>query len=256
MYKNVIPPGGSASTSGSVRQGTITNKIKAIVYDLDGTLLDTESLSTEAIQAVVGAYGKTFTWDIKKKILGMRGEEWGRVVVDDLGLSDQIEPMMLVKQWERELEVVTPTVQLLPGAREIIQFFDSKGLPQAIATSSSALLVAHKRTHHEDHVFGRMRTIVTGDDPKVVRGKPAPDIYLEAAQRLGVAPEECLVFEDALTGVLSGKAAGMFVVAIPDPRLDAACFQAHAHQVLKSLDTFDPRSWGWVEDNITFSTIQ
>jgi predicted HAD superfamily phosphohydrolase YqeG len=62
MYKNVIPPGGNASTSGSVRQGTITNKIKAIVYDLDGTLLDTESLSTEAIQAVVGAYGKTFTW--------------------------------------------------------------------------------------------------------------------------------------------------------------------------------------------------
>ena len=65
-----------------------------------------------------------------------------------------------------------------------------------------------KRTHHERHLFEHIDVIVTGDDPAVKNGKPAPDIYLEAARRLGVDPAECLVFEDALSGVKSGKAAG------------------------------------------------
>lgn len=73
-------------------------------------------------------------------------------------------------------------------------------------------------------------------------GKPAPDIYLVAASRLGVNPSECLVFEDALTGVQAGKAAGMRVIAIPDPRLDLEAF-AIADQVVTSLCDFDPSQW-------------
>ena len=126
----------------------------------------------------------------------------------DLNLHGALAPMTLVKEWEQELERLSPQVQvmkkeppsfhtpssssfrhvvtppnptthpipsqLLPGAREIIDFFQSKGLPQGIATSSSSDLVTHKRQHHEAEVFARMDTVVTGDDPAV--GKKVPPL--------------------------------------------------------------------------------
>ncbi|CAN0224199.1 unnamed protein product, partial [Hapterophycus canaliculatus] len=79
---------------------------------------------------------------------------------------------------------------------------------------------------------------------QVVEGKPAPDIYLAAARRMGKKPHECLAFEDALSGVRSAKAAGMFVVAVPDPRLDKAPFlEAGADLLLGSLSEWDPSAW-------------
>lgn len=79
---------------------------------------------------------------------------------------------------------------------------------------------------------------------QVVEGKPAPDIYLAAARRIGVKPEQCLAFEDALSGVKSAKAAGMFVVAVPDPRLDRGPFlEAGADLLLGSLSEWDPSAW-------------
>ena len=95
-----------------------------------------------------------------------------------------------------------------------------------------------------DAIFQRIETIVTGDDPTVKRGKPAPDIYIEAARRLNVCPTECLVFEDAVAGAMAGKAAGCLVVAVPDPRMDASRFDGHANVVLKDMWAFDGRPYG------------
>lgn len=96
-------------------------------------------------------------------------------------------------------------------------------------------------------MFDRMAAIVAGDDPAVKNGKPAPDIYLEAAKRLNVDPKECLVFEDALSGVRSGKAAGCRVVAIPDCRFSAEekiQFEKEADVVLEDLWSFDGTAFG------------
>jgi beta-phosphoglucomutase-like phosphatase (HAD superfamily) len=93
----------------------------------------------------------------------------------------------------------------------------------AIATSSQMAAVESKRIRHED-MFSAMSVIVTGDDPAVRSGKPAPDIFLEAASRMGVDPKNCLVFEDSMTGVMSGKAAGCQVVAVPDSRCNKVAF--------------------------------
>lgn len=96
---------------------------------------------------------------------------------------------------------------------------------------------------HED-MFRHIKVIVTGDDSNVANGKPAPDIYVEAAKRLGFDPCECLVFEDAMSGVKSGKAAGCKVVAVPDPRMNKRIFEAEADIVLDDLTQFDGRHWG------------
>ena len=116
----------------------------------------------------------------------------------------------------------------------------------AIATSSRKEAVDKKATNHSD-MFRHISTIVAGDHPAVKSGKPAPDIYLEAARQLGVEPSECLVVEDALSGVRSGKAAGCTVVAVPDARFtedEKAIFATESDFVLESLWDFETTEIG------------
>lgn len=134
-------------------------------------------------------------------------------------------------------------MQACQGARELVEAAAKLGLPLAIVTSSRSNAVSKKRMHHED-IFRHMKAIVAGDDTAIKNGKPAPDMYLEAANRLGVDPSECLVFEDAISGVKSGKAAGCIVVAVPDPRMDKNIFENEADSVLENLMQFDGEPWG------------
>lgn len=129
------------------------------------------------------------------------------------------------------------------GASALVKALAAAGIPMAIATSSQQDAMEVKRMNNEN-IFSPMRAIVAGDDPAVRRGKPSPDIFLEAASRLGVEPSECLVFEDSMTGVLAGKAAGCQVVAIPDPRSDKVEFLETADCVLRSLEDFNGDSFG------------
>lgn len=120
----------------------------------------------------------------------------------------------------------------------------------ALATSSRASAVAQKSKNHQ-RMFEKLSVVVTGDDPAVLAGKPAPDIYLEAARRLGVAPQYCLVVEDALSGVQAGKRAGCVVVAVPDARFtesEKVVFLEWADVVLDDLCQFDVRILDGEED--------
>jgi beta-phosphoglucomutase-like phosphatase (HAD superfamily) len=116
-------------------------------------------------------------------------------------------------------------------------------LPMAIATSSRNSSVIQKRQKHS-HLFSYMKHIVTGDDPAVRYGKPNPDIFLEAARRLGVKPSNCLVFEDSIAGCQAGKSAGCYVVAVPDPRMGKSEFYGIVNEVIDSLDCFDGQKFG------------
>ncbi len=135
-----------------------------------------------------------------------------------------------------------PTAAALPGVERLTAHLAAHGVPMAIATSSSAAAVAAKRKGHAA-LFSRFNALVTAED--IRNGKPAPDVFVEAARRLGCAPADCLVFEDAESGLQSGLAAGAVVIAVPDVRLheDLAPF-GRAHEVLRSLHEFQPQRWG------------
>jgi len=193
-------------------------------------------------------------WELKSRILGMRGSEWSPIVIqyflthygvgDGTAGNEPLSPSKLWGQWETNLSTLCANVRAMKGAPELVEELRKNQVPMAIATSSQQDAVEVKRGGHENTIFGKMKVVVTGDDPAVRRGKPHPDIFLEAASRLGVPPTECLVFEDSMTGIMAGKAAGCQVVAVPDLRSDMVEFLEVADVVLRSLEEFDGKRFG------------
>ncbi len=215
-------------------------EISCIIYDMDGLLLDTEGIYTEVTQEIVAEYGKVFDWTIKKKIIGRRSIQAAQIIVESLDLP--ISPQDYLDSRKDVLLERFRDTQALPGAKELTTHFFKHGIPQALATSSSSPMYEAKYEKHKKW-FSQFKQIVRGDDPELKEGKPAPDIFLIAAKRLGVEPAECLVFEDAPSGMEAALAAGMSVVVVPDPNMDHSQYQ-NASQIISSLENFYPEYWG------------
>ena len=207
---------------------------------MDGLLLDTEGIYTEVTQQIVGEYGKVFDWSVKGKIIGRRAIQAAEIIVESLDLP--ITPQDYLDSRKNVLLEKFKDTAPLPGAKEMTTHFFDLGIPQALATSSSSPMFEAKFEKHKKW-FSQFTQIVRGDDPELKEGKPAPDIFLLAAKRLGIDPAECLVFEDAPTGTEAALAAGMSVVVVPDPNMDH-CHYKNASQIISSLKDFDPEYWG------------
>lgn len=240
------------------------------VFDLDGTLLDTEGISERAIDQAVAAHGARHSKALHKAILGRPSAEWTRMVIDALALHDAIAPLELARQWESNMHAMMAEVEVLPGALELLRELRARGVPLALATSSSSDAVAVKRQFHPE-LFAHFDVIVCGNDPAVARGKPEPDIFLLAAKRLyagrrsaaasdsDVATARFVVFEDSVLGVQAGKAAQMHTVAIPDPRIytdaeERAALYHHADDILTSLAQFQLAKHGWRDSKTSWAT--
>ena len=212
-----------------------------VIYDMDGLLLDTEPFYTLVTQQIAQRYGKNFDWSLKSKILGRRALESARMIVETLEL-----PLSAEEYLEQRNEILLDMFsdsQPLPGVMKLTRHLAEAGIPQAVATSSKREMLEAKIANHQEW-FSLFKTIVTGDDPEVKEGKPAPDIFLVAAKRVGADPKKCLAFEDAPTGTVAAHAAGMAVIAIPDENMDKKLYP-EASKILDSMEEFLPELWGF-----------
>ena len=190
---------------------------------------------------IAARYGKTFDWSIKSKIIGLKAEDSARICVTTMGIPLTVPEYLEARK--AKLEELFPKSEPLPGALHLTRWFAGLGVPQAVATSAERHHFNLKVSRHREW-YALFNCIVTGDDPEVGRGKPAPDIFLVAAGRMQADPERCLVFEDSPAGIAAARAAGMYAVAVPDPRMDHGAYR-DAHEILCSLEDFDPSRWGF-----------
>jgi len=205
------------------------------LFDMDGLLLDTEIVYTQVTQSIVGRFGKTFDWSIKANMIGRPAIDSARYLVRQLDLPISAEQYL----HERNdlLKSGFANCRALPGAQNLVRHLHDMKIPMALASSSSHELYEIK-THNHRSWFDLFDAVVTGDNPAIKNGKPAPDIFLHAARELGAQADATLVFEDAPSGLQAGKDAGMQVVVVPNPQMDTSRFQ-HADYILSSLEEFD-----------------
>ncbi|MEO1392156.1 MAG: HAD-IA family hydrolase [Cyanobacteria bacterium J06634_5] len=214
-------------------------KITHLIYDFDGLLLDTEPIYCRVNEMIAERYGKTFTRAMHRMIMGRQAMDCAQILVRELDLPLTAEEHLAARN-ELIFDML-PEAKPMPGALALTKGFYAKGVPQAIATSSAEVTFNLKTQKHQGWL-AIFNTIVLGSDPAVKNSKPAPDSFLVAADRLGADPTECLVLEDSPAGVKAGKAAGMFVVAVPAAHMMRSLY-AEADVILDKLADFDASYW-------------
>ena len=205
---------------------TLNRLIRAVVFDLDGLMLNTEDVFELAGVELLGRRGLEMTNDIRRGMMGRRPTEAFTVLKAATGLSESLEELMD----ETRLifaELSRDRLETMPGLHELLDLTEQLGLPRAVATSSPRGYMTHLLTQFE--LLHRFHVTLTAED--VTRGKPHPEIYLAAAQRLSVAPEEMLVLEDSETGSRAAAAAGALVVSVPNRHTDYGDFSMSHLQV-------------------------
>ena len=188
----------------------------AVIFDLDGVLLDSEQRWNEAKEALVRESGGRWREEAPVAMMGMSSPEWSRYLREDLGvpLSQEEINRDIVRRMEDRFRDALP---LLPGAGDTVRALAARW-PLGLASSSNRELID---LFLEAAGFGdAFRVTVSSEE--VARGKPAPDVYLEAASQLGVDAARCVAIEDSSNGIRAGAAAGMTVIAAPNPHYPPA----------------------------------
>jgi len=204
--------------------------IEAVVFDLDGVLLDSEEIWDRAREGLARERGGRWHNRAQRDMMGMSSTEWSRYMADVIGLPEPPEEINR-EVVHRLTELYREELPAISGAREAVERLAARW-PLGLASSSNRELIdLALELLGVEHLF-----TATVSSEEVARGKPAPDVYLEAARRLGVDPTTAAAVEDSHNGILSAKAAGMRVIAIPNahfpPDEDAV---AAADVVLDSL---------------------
>jgi HAD superfamily hydrolase (TIGR01509 family) len=209
--------------------------IEAVVFDLDGVLIDSEPVWEEVRRGLVAERGGHWAPDAQRRLMGMSTQEWAGYLSEDLGVGlppDEVAALVVERMAARYRE----RIPFLPGAVDAVHRLAARW-PLALASSAPAMLIeavlqaAGLRSYFK----------VTMSTEQVPHGKPAPDIYVTVTARLGVAPPSCAAVEDSSNGLRSAAAAGLHVIAIPHPKYppdpDAL---ALASLVLSDLDGLTP----------------
>ena len=208
---------------------------EAVIFDLDGVLVDSEHVWDGAREALARERGGRWHEGAQRDMMGMSSLEWSRYMHDVIGLADP--PEEISAEVVRRVETVyRDRLPVIEGAEEAVTRL-SERFPLGLASSSNRPII--DLFLDVSGIGERFRVTVSSEE--VPRGKPSPDVYLEAARRLGIAPDRCAAVEDSHNGILSAKAAGMRVVAIPNRRYPPGPEAlAEADVVLESLRDLTP----------------
>jgi HAD superfamily hydrolase (TIGR01509 family) len=209
--------------------------IDAVVFDMDGVLIESEEIWDTIRETYVRERGGRYDEEIQRAMMGMSSREWSRYLHETAGLTESPETIN-ADVVQRMLAAYHDHLPLLEGAVAAVHRLAAR-YPLAVASSSNRPLI--DAVLDVSGLQGSFQATVSSEE--VARGKPAPDVYLEAARRLGVAPERCAAIEDSHSGIRSAGAAGMLVVAMPNPSYppDAEAL-AQADVVIRSLDELTP----------------
>jgi HAD superfamily hydrolase (TIGR01509 family) len=183
----------------------------AVVFDLDGVLIESEEVWDEVRRGMATAHGAAWPADATRAMQGMSTPEWAAYLVGTIGVGgtpEQVSAEVIRQVRERYAE----RVPLLPGAVDTVRRIAAGGWPLGVASSSPRTLIPVVLA--EAGIADLFRAVVSSEE--VERGKPAPDVYLAAAERLSVPAEQTVAVEDSANGLRSAHAAGMAVVAVPN----------------------------------------
>lgn len=204
----------------------------AVIFDLDGTLLDTEPLYTRATDRLLEPHGCRVTPELKRQMIGRDAKVSAGILIDAFGLPFGIDEYLGLR--EKELQQLFPAADEIPGAGAFLEHLAAKGIPLGIATSSHAHLTRLKLA---DRPWRKLiQAVVSGDDPRLGKSKPAPDIFLLSAADLGASPEQCLAFEDSPNGIKAALAAGMRVIGVQSPYMSEDDFKAAEGSIRSFLE--------------------
>lgn len=211
-----------------------------VIFDLDGLILDTEHIYESSCREILKAFGKDYPYETRMKVLGTTEQSTALIIINDLNLPITVQ-QFLSKQHEicrREFK----QLNLMKGAERLIYNLHNTKVPFCLATSSGQEMAELKMSSHAK-LFGLFEHKVYGStDPDVKEGKPAPDIFIVAANRFRDKPHPiaCLVFEDSPNGIRAAVDAGMQSVMVPDTIVPEAQRKT-ATIVVNSLDDFNPK---------------
>jgi HAD superfamily hydrolase (TIGR01509 family) len=207
--------------------------IDAVIFDMDGLMVDTEPLSRQAWDMAIRPFGHSLDDVTYRRMVGLRSDQSLQIMLQAFDL-----PLTATELYELKnahySQLRANGVPVMPGLWALLEVIEARHLPWGVATSSSRAQA--EEVLAQLGLQERCHALAAGNE--VPRGKPAPDIYLLVAQRLSVAPDRCLALEDSLPGSQAAVAAGMLTVVVPNGRSPADF--PHAHHVLPNLHEVIP----------------
>ena len=209
-------------------------RIKAVIFDMDGTLADSEPLHEKAERLMMDSLGLKVSESEHKSFVGSTDRHMWASLKEKHCLAFSLDELIRMKQ-KKYLEVLDENVRPMPGVLNLLSDLQGK-IPIGLASSATI----HEINLVIDSLSIRkyFKAIVSGDEVK--NSKPSPDIFLEAARRLEVSPNDCLVVEDSLNGVIAGKLAGMKTLAVPNTRTQHMDFSCADYKIT-SLEYFEKK---------------